>query len=67
MLSSAGIAASMSRKVNCYDNAPMESFFHTLKTERVHHCQYLHATLRSGMTGANPPWSITELGIADLG
>ena len=23
----------MSRKGNCYDNAPMESFFHTLKTE----------------------------------
>jgi transposase InsO family protein len=39
-LSVAGIAASMSRKANCYDNAPMESFFHTLKTERVHHCQY---------------------------
>jgi putative transposase len=39
-LSAAGITASMSRKANCYDNAPMESFFHTLKTERVHHCQY---------------------------
>jgi transposase InsO family protein len=35
-----GITASMSRKGNCYDNAPMESFFHTLKTERVHHRQY---------------------------
>jgi transposase InsO family protein len=23
----------MSRKGNCYDNAPMESFFHTLKNE----------------------------------
>ena len=23
----------MSRKGNCWDNAPMESFFHTLKTE----------------------------------
>ncbi|MEA2919677.1 MAG: Integrase core domain, partial [Bradyrhizobium sp.] len=23
----------MSRKGDCYDNAPMESFFHTLKTE----------------------------------
>jgi transposase InsO family protein len=39
-LSAAGITASMSRKANCYDNAPMESCFHTLKTERVHHCQY---------------------------
>jgi len=27
----------MSRKADCYDNAPMESFFHTLKTELVHH------------------------------
>jgi transposase InsO family protein len=26
----------MSRKVNCWDNAPMESFFGTLKTELVH-------------------------------
>lgn len=25
----------MSRKGNCYDNATMESFFGTLKTERV--------------------------------
>jgi transposase InsO family protein len=32
--------ASMSRKADCYDNAPMESFFHTLKTELVHHRQY---------------------------
>ena len=40
VLSSAGITASMSRKANCYDNAPMESFFHTLKTELVHHRQY---------------------------
>jgi putative transposase len=28
--------ASMSRTGNCYDNAPMESFFATLKTELVH-------------------------------
>jgi putative transposase len=39
-LSVAGIVGSMSRKANCYDNAPMESFFHTLKTELVHHRQY---------------------------
>lgn len=39
-LTGAGIAASMSRKANCYDNAPMESFFHTLKTELVHHRDY---------------------------
>jgi putative transposase len=39
-LSGAGITASMSRKADCYDNAPMESFFHTLKTELVHHRNY---------------------------
>jgi transposase InsO family protein len=35
-----GIDVSMSRKGNCYDNAVMESFFHTLKTELVHHRSY---------------------------
>nr|WP_256466471.1 IS3 family transposase [Bradyrhizobium sp. 147] len=40
VLTGAGIVASMSRKADCYDNAPMESFFHTLKTELVHHRDY---------------------------
>ena len=31
---------SMSRKGNCWDNAPMESFLGTLKTELVHHRKY---------------------------
>jgi len=31
---------SMSRKGDCYDNAPMESFFSTLKRERVHRRRY---------------------------
>jgi transposase InsO family protein len=30
----------MTRRGNCLDNAPMESFFHTLKLERVHHRNY---------------------------
>ncbi len=30
----------MSRKGNCYDNAPVESFWGTLKTELVHHRCY---------------------------
>ena len=34
------ITPSMSRKGNCLDNAPMESLFHTLKVERVHHKIY---------------------------
>ena len=35
-----GMKASMSRKGNCYDNAPMESFWGTLKCELVHHRRY---------------------------
>lgn len=35
-LASIGAVPSMSRTGNCYDNAPMESFFHTLKVELVH-------------------------------
>ena len=31
---------SMSRKGDCYDNAPMESFWGTLKNELVHHRRY---------------------------
>ena len=37
LLNDHGILCSMSRKGNCYDNAVKESFFHTLKTELVHH------------------------------
>ncbi|MGY3530930.1 putative transposase [Bradyrhizobium embrapense] len=40
LLQSAGLRASMSRKGDCYDNASMESFFHTLKTELDHHRHY---------------------------
>jgi len=35
-----GLIASMSRKGNCFDNAPMESFWGTLKQELVHHRRY---------------------------
>lgn len=34
------VTPSMSRKGNCWDNAPSESFFATLKTELVHHQLY---------------------------
>jgi putative transposase len=30
----------MSRKGDCYDNAAMESFFHSLKVEQVHDVCY---------------------------
>jgi len=35
-----GLKVSMSRKGNCFDNAPMESFWGTLKQELVHHRRY---------------------------
>jgi len=35
-----GFIASMSRKGNCYDNAPMESFWGTLKQELTNHRRY---------------------------
>lgn len=34
-----GFKSSMSRKGNCWDNAPAESFFATLKCELIHHVQ----------------------------
>ncbi len=43
----AGISCSMSRKGNCWDNAVMESFFHTLKVECVYQARYqTHAEAR---------------------
>jgi transposase InsO family protein len=35
-----GIERSMSRRGNCLDNAPMESFFASLKKERVHEARF---------------------------
>lgn len=40
LLEQFGMKASMSRKGNCYDNAPMESFWGSLKNELVHHQRY---------------------------
>lgn len=40
LLASAGITCSMSRRGNCWDNAPMESFFATLKKELVYQRRY---------------------------
>lgn len=40
LLEKLGIQQSMSRKGNCYDNAMVESFFHSLKVERVCHRNY---------------------------
>ena len=35
-----GMQVSMSRKGNCWDNAPMESYWGSLKTELVHHQRF---------------------------
>lgn len=40
LLAKHGIRCSMSRKGNCWDNAPAESFFGTLKQELVFHERY---------------------------
>lgn len=37
-----GITRSMSGKGNCYDNACAETFFSTIKSERLHHRNYLN-------------------------
>jgi len=35
-----GMLQSMSRRANCWDNAPMESFFKTMKVERIYQLRY---------------------------
>ena len=47
MLRRHGFRCSMSRPGNCYDNAPVESFFRTLKTELG---PQIHATRRAAAT-----------------
>lgn len=39
-LESYGMQASMSRKGNCWDNAPTERFFRSLKSERLTACRF---------------------------
>jgi transposase InsO family protein len=40
LITAYGMTASMSRKANCWDNAVAESFFKTLKVERVYRQTY---------------------------
>ena len=40
LLNQFNMTASMSRRGDCYDNAPMESFWGTLKNELIHHRRY---------------------------
>jgi transposase InsO family protein len=49
-LADAEIAVSMSRKANCWDNAPVESFFSTLKQELVYRTTFVdHAAARAAL------------------
>jgi putative transposase len=52
-----GMLASMSRKGNCWDNAPSESFFNGLKNERVHATReafYNRVRRRTSTNGLSP-------------
>jgi len=40
-LEAKGILCSMSRRGNCWDNAPVESFFGTLKQELINRCRFV--------------------------
>lgn len=42
LLARRGVVSSMSRKGNCYDNAPVESFFSSLKNELTRHRHFQH-------------------------
>jgi putative transposase len=42
LLAHRGVVSSMSRKGNCYDNAPVESFFSSLKNELTRHRHFQH-------------------------
>ncbi len=41
LLEQFGMKPSMSRKGNCFDNAPMESFWGMLKQELIYHCHFI--------------------------
>ena len=50
LLSKYGIRCSMSRKGDCWDNAPVESFIGTLKQELIFHQRYItHAQAKQGI------------------
>jgi transposase InsO family protein len=51
LLNAHGIVCSMSRKGDCYDNAPSESFFSTLKQELYHRQPFAtHEALQAAVT-----------------
>ena len=54
VLARRGVVVSMSRKGNCYDNAPVESFFSSLKNELVRHRQF-----HNQAEAQRPSWTIS--------
>lgn len=47
-LAAYGMNCSMSRKGNCWDNAPTESWFNSFKNERIHGVRYAtHAAMKA--------------------
>jgi transposase InsO family protein len=58
VLARCGVDLSMSRKANCYDNAPVESFFSSLKNELVRHRQFQNQ--------ADARYAIAELSSASI-
>ncbi len=63
-LATHGIAVSMSRGGDCYDNAVVESFFGTLKQELVHRSRWKDLVeARSAIAGRTPrPYFLTPRG-----
>ena len=55
-LRAAGIRCSMSRKGNCWDNAPAESFFSTIKTESLHGKSFATRTAARAAIGDYIRW-----------
>ncbi|MBY0242151.1 MAG: hypothetical protein K2X55_22850 [Burkholderiaceae bacterium] len=49
-----GMLCSMSRKGNCWDNAPTESWFNGFKNERAHGVKYKTLEEMKGKRAINP-------------
>jgi transposase InsO family protein len=58
LLKSQSITCSMSGTGNCFDNAAMESFFHTLKTEHIYFERYATREQAKRKRLIIPPWQI---------
>ncbi|SRT52521.1 IS600 ORF2 [Shigella sonnei] len=53
-----GLKTSMSRKGNCYDNAPMESFWGTLKNESLSHYRFNNRSWIHQIPDTSLQWEI---------